>query len=62
MVRFCPKCGGLMKPVKSSNNTELVCVKCGHRMRAGERELEKYRGVVEDRALYEGENNSCRRR
>ncbi|QOR94414.1 transcription factor S [Thermosphaera chiliense] len=43
MVRFCPKCGGLMKPVKSSKTTELVCVKCGYRMKAGERELEKYK-------------------
>ncbi|MEM0378096.1 MAG: transcription factor S [Thermosphaera sp.] len=43
MVRFCPKCGGIMKPVKSSSMTELVCVKCGHRIKADEKVLEKYK-------------------
>ncbi len=33
MVRFCPKCGGVMVPVKKGNKVVLKCTRCGYEMR-----------------------------
>lgn len=32
MVRFCPKCGGLMKPTVINGKGVLECIKCGYRV------------------------------
>jgi len=31
-MRFCPKCGGLMMPVKKGSATVLKCTKCGYEL------------------------------
>lgn len=31
MVRLCPRCGGLMKPVKQKGSNYMVCSRCGYR-------------------------------
>ena len=41
MVKFCPKCGGVMVPVKKGNRVVLKCTKCGYEMSIG-REKNKY--------------------
>jgi len=32
-MKFCPKCGGLMVPVKEKEKTVLKCTKCGYVMK-----------------------------
>lgn len=32
MVRFCPRCGGLMKPSARDEKVFLECIKCGHQV------------------------------
>lgn len=32
-MKFCPKCGGLMVPVKEKDKTVLKCTKCGYTMK-----------------------------
>lgn len=31
MVKFCPRCGGVMKPVREGGKSILVCNRCGYR-------------------------------
>lgn len=31
MIRFCPRCRGLLKPQKEGNKNVLVCSRCGHK-------------------------------
>ncbi|RLE86708.1 MAG: DNA-directed RNA polymerase subunit M [Thermoprotei archaeon] len=33
-MEFCPKCGGLLVPVKEKETVYLVCRKCGHKRKA----------------------------
>jgi DNA-directed RNA polymerase subunit M len=41
-VKFCPKCGGVMVPVKKGKKVVLKCTKCGYEMSIGRKEKEKY--------------------
>jgi len=34
-MKFCPKCGGLMMPIRKDGKTVLRCTKCGYEMAAG---------------------------
>jgi len=43
MPRFCPQCGGLMKPIKSSEAVTLVCTRCGYKIEASEGDLKHYK-------------------
>lgn len=31
MVRFCPRCGGILRPMKEKGKTILVCSRCGYK-------------------------------
>jgi len=43
-VRFCPKCGGLMRPAKIKGKLYLVCTRCGYREELSDpKVLEAYR-------------------
>lgn len=42
MPRFCPRCGGLMKPVKKNDGVHLKCIRCGYEMRASAKDLKTY--------------------
>ncbi len=44
-MRFCPKCGGLMMPVRKDGATVLRCTKCGYELRGGD--VKEYRIGVE---------------
>lgn len=35
-VTFCPKCGSMMKPRKGAGGLEMVCIRCGYVIQAGE--------------------------
>ncbi|HEW63549.1 DNA-directed RNA polymerase subunit M [Fervidicoccus fontis] len=37
-MQFCPKCGGIMVPVKKDGETVLRCTKCGYEMKAKKKE------------------------
>lgn len=41
-MRFCPKDGTLMVPVKKDGHTVLRCPKCGHEVRLTERDKKEY--------------------
>lgn len=43
MPRFCPRCGGLMRPIKEGNTYYLVCTRCKFKIKATERDLKRYR-------------------
>ncbi len=43
MPRFCPRCGGLMKPVREGDTVYMVCTRCGYRVKASQKDLESYR-------------------
>ncbi len=43
MVKFCPKCGGLMLPVKEGGKAYLKCTKCGYKLSIDRKSLEKYK-------------------
>lgn len=45
MPRFCPRCGGLMRPVVEGGEHYLVCARCGYKVKATEKDLKAY-GVV----------------
>ncbi|MEM4717564.1 MAG: transcription factor S [Desulfurococcaceae archaeon] len=34
MTRFCPRCRGIMKPIKENNKTIMVCSRCGFKEEA----------------------------
>ncbi|MEM2025587.1 MAG: transcription factor S [Desulfurococcaceae archaeon] len=36
MVKFCPRCGGLLKPFKGDGKSLLVCNRCGYKAEASE--------------------------
>ena len=42
-MKFCPKCGGIMVPVRKDGEIVLKCQKCGYEMPATEEDLKKYR-------------------
>ena len=42
-MKFCPKCGAPMVPVKKDNTVVLKCTKCGYEMPAPPEILKKYR-------------------
>ncbi len=43
-MKFCPKCGGVMVPVKQGGKVVLRCTRCGYTMEVGSsRELSVYR-------------------
>jgi len=42
-MRFCPKDGTLMVPVRKNGTTVLKCPKCGHEIRLTEKTREGYR-------------------
>ncbi|MCC6054388.1 MAG: transcription factor S [Thermosphaera sp.] len=31
MVKLCPRCGGVMKPIREGGKAILVCTRCGYR-------------------------------
>lgn len=43
MPKFCPRCGGIMKPVKKGDTYYLVCTRCGYKIKATEKDLKLYR-------------------
>ncbi|OYT40846.1 MAG: transcription factor S [Desulfurococcales archaeon ex4484_58] len=44
MPRFCPRCHGLMKPVKEvDGEVYMVCIRCGYKMKASSNDLRTYR-------------------
>ncbi|MEB3806397.1 MAG: transcription elongation factor [Desulfurococcales archaeon] len=44
-MKYCPKCGGPMFPIKKGDKIYLKCRRCGYEMEATEKDLEKYRVV-----------------
>lgn len=36
-MKFCPKCGGLMVPVKIDGKQYLQCTKCGYKEKVGKK-------------------------
>jgi len=45
-LKFCPKCGAMMVPVKKDDDTILRCHVCGYEERASKETLEKYKSVA----------------
>jgi len=45
-VRFCPKCGGIMLPVREGGKTILKCQRCGYTIVPDKKELETYKNVA----------------
>lgn len=43
MVRFCPRCGGPMVPVKKKDNVYLRCLRCGYEVKSDKKAAETYR-------------------
>jgi len=43
MPKFCPRCGGLMKPLQENNVYYMVCIRCGYRVKASENDLKMYK-------------------
>lgn len=41
-MEFCPKCGGVMMPVKRGSAIYLKCSKCGHEKKASSEALKGY--------------------
>ncbi|QGA54645.1 DNA-directed RNA polymerase subunit M [Sulfolobus sp. E5-1-F] len=42
LMKFCPKCGGLMIPSKKDGKEILKCSKCGYEMTLSEKEKKEY--------------------
>jgi len=46
LVKFCPRCGAAMMPIKKREGKEeyyvLKCPRCGYEERASQKDLEKY--------------------
>ncbi|MEM0015368.1 MAG: DNA-directed RNA polymerase subunit M [Zestosphaera sp.] len=49
-MKFCPKCGTMLMPVKEGDKTYLVCPRCG------------YREVLKERAKYKLESKTSNER
>lgn len=45
-MKFCPKCGAMMVPVKKDSETVLKCHVCGYEERASKETLDKYKSVA----------------
>ena len=45
-MRFCPKCGGIMLPVKEEGKVVLRCQRCGYVIIPDKKELETYKNVA----------------
>lgn len=43
MVKFCPRCGGPMLPVKKEDGIYLKCARCGYEIKADKKTAELYR-------------------
>jgi DNA-directed RNA polymerase subunit M len=43
MVKFCPRCGAPMIPVKKGKEIYLKCPRCGYEMKADPKTLESYK-------------------
>ncbi|MCD6300810.1 MAG: DNA-directed RNA polymerase subunit M [Staphylothermus sp.] len=43
MVRFCPRCGGPMLPVKKDSEVYLRCTRCGFEVKVDKKAAEAYR-------------------
>jgi DNA-directed RNA polymerase subunit M len=43
MVKFCPKCGAPMVPIKKGDKIVLKCTKCGYEMPAPPEIVKRYR-------------------
>jgi len=46
MPRFCPRCGGLMNPVKQGDKVYLECTRCKYRVEASVNDLKTYKLTV----------------
>lgn len=47
MVKFCPRCGGLMKPMKIKGELYWVCIKCGYKEKVQDpKEVSSYRQTL----------------
>ena len=44
-MRFCPRCGGVMVPVKKGSRIVLRCTRCGYEMEMDEKSAKEYKGV-----------------
>ena len=44
-MKYCPKCGGVMVPVKKGDKYYLRCRRCGYEVEATEEDLKEYRIV-----------------
>ncbi|MEZ0393634.1 MAG: transcription factor S [Desulfurococcaceae archaeon] len=42
MPKFCPRCGGVMKPVKKGDEYYLACTRCGYQIKATPADLKLY--------------------
>jgi len=43
MPRFCPRCGGLLKPYREEGKMYMLCTRCGYRTEASSKDLSVYR-------------------
>ncbi len=43
MPRFCPRCGGLLRPHKEGDKIVLVCSRCGYKVEASPKDLNSYK-------------------
>lgn len=48
-MKFCPKCGGIMLPVRKDGKIVLKCQRCGYEMPADEKTLKQYKIVRKTR-------------
>ncbi|MGC9111936.1 transcription elongation factor [Acidilobus sp.] len=44
-MRFCPRCGGVMVPVKKGDKTILKCTRCGYEMALDKSSERDYKGA-----------------
>jgi DNA-directed RNA polymerase subunit M len=43
---FCPKCGGVMIPIKKDGKVIMKCTKCGYEMEAPDKAVKEYKSVT----------------
>ncbi len=64
MVRFCPRCGGPMVPVKKDKQVYLRCLRCGYTIMADKKATESYRikyQVEEDKRVITSKATEAKR-